>query len=342
MFRNLVLNLALVSALAAPALAADTKVGTLTQVQGEVKVFRNPSKKLPAPTPGATHALFEGEYYVVTDAKVGDSVENGAIVRTTPSAKARVVYENGDQFNVGPGTAYKIAWSDRATADKGQIAKTEVNLMYGKLRGIIEKGGPRSKLQIKTRTAIMGVRGTDFFIASGGEDNGTHVTVVRGNVEVKPEPAKDAPKDAPPAKAIEIKAGMSAEVTPPVEVSKSAPAVAPAVELRKSTQEDLIGIQRTSVINKATAAATTEEAKKVEQLEKKAVETTMKDIKATDAKLYAELTKDPSKTNDAVNSKAIDKLLAVAPKAPEKRKPYKSELDDLEAGAYEKYFKNVD
>lgn len=120
---------------------ASPQVATLTQVQGETKLFSHPSKKAPAPQPGVTVALYEGEYYNVKDAEVGDKMERGNILRTAPNGKARVVYDNGDQFNVGPGTAYRVQWSEDSAK-----ATTEVALMYGKFRGIIEKGGPRSKL----------------------------------------------------------------------------------------------------------------------------------------------------------------------------------------------------
>ncbi|MGZ3696592.1 MAG: FecR family protein [Bdellovibrionota bacterium] len=346
-----VFTVAALSAFASLNALAESQVGTLTQVEGEVKVFSHPSKTMAEGGTAGARALFEGEYYEVGPAKVGDRVEKGNIVRTAPTAKARVVFDNGDQFNVGPGTAYRIFWKENE-------AGTNVNLMYGKLRGIIEKGGPRSKLQVKTKTAIMGVRGTDFFIAHGGQDNTTEVSIIRGAVEVKPENAPAATKP------VEVKAGMSAEVSaPPAPAETETKAetktetteggkqvakkveetkVAPVVELRKTTQEDLIGIQKSSQITQAPKSEDPKKAEEIKKLETKAVETVMKDIKKTDAKLYAQIEKAGNKTTDDINSKAIDKLLLVAPKAPEKRKPYKSELDNLEDGAYEQYFKNVE
>lgn len=336
-------------------------VGTLTQLQGEVKLFTHPSKKIEGPAP---HALFEGEYYSVRDAKSGDQVENGNILRTPVGAQARVVFENGDQFNLGGGTAYRIFWDSKArkpgaAAVKGAVKPmTELQLMYGKLRGVISKAGPRNRLSIKTRTAVMGVRGTDFFIADEG-DKGTEVSVLRGAVEVKPE--------APKAKPIEVKAGFSAEVPAPLalkaaETGKSGekkaeePAPAPVVELRKTTQEELTSIQKASTIKpqvkeeiaKTDAkpeAQTAEAQKKIEELEKKAVENSITDIKTHDPKLYAQL-QDKGLTNlksaNDVNAQTVQEVIKAAPKAPEKRKPFRSELEDLEQGAYEKYFKLVD
>lgn len=313
------------------AVAAE-QTGTLTQVQGEVTIFSQPSKTLPAAEAGVTRALYEGQYFVVKPAQVGNKIEKGNIVRTAPNGKARVVYDNGDQFNVGPGTAYKISWdSDTATSN------TQVALMYGKFRGVVEKGGPRSKLQIRTQSAVMGVRGTDFFIAANGADKSTEVAIIRGQVEVK--------SDAPKAEAVQVKAGQSAEIAAPVAAAAKSAPVATKVELRPTTQEELKGIQKASKIDQA--ASTNAQA---QALEKKAVDTTLKDIKATDPKLFNEISNEMKKNPngdinavaDAVNTKSITQALKTAPKAPENRKPFKSEIEDLEAGAYNRYFKHVE
>lgn len=316
---------------------ASEQVGTFTQVDGEVKLFTHPSKDLQKS--GGTHALYEGEYYLVEDAKVGNRVEQGNIVRTAPGAKARVVFENGDQINVGPATAMRIFWNKDA-----RNATTRMDLAYGKVRGIVEKGGPRSHLQIRTRTATMGVRGTDFFIADGGTDGGTEVSIMRGAVEVTPKVEN--------AKPVEVKQGMSADI-PPVpqpkaesaakkeEAGKPAPVQA-AVELRQTTQEELQGIQRSSTIAKKPGEQPQAAAPEVAKLEKKAVETTLKDIKVYDPKLYAQLESRKPASTDEINTSVVQTLIKEAPKAPEAHKPHKSEVDNLDQGAYEKYFKVQD
>jgi hypothetical protein len=327
--------------LSTSALAGD-QVGTVTQIEGTVKIFSHPSKTLTNEA-GGPHALFEGEYFQVQDAKIGDSVDKGNIVRTAPGAKARVVYSNGDQINVGPATAYRVTWDK----DSNQ-GRTQVTLAYGKLRGVIEKGGPRSKLQIRTRTAVMGVRGTDFFIAQGGAaDESTEVSIIRGEVEVKPK--------APEAKPIPVKAGFSAEIPPPPPAptdrktasTETKPLVQPQVELRKTTQEEFVGIQKSSTITappKETANVNPEVKKSIENLEKKATATVLNDIKTHDQKLYAVLEKQGTQavSIDQINQASMQVLIKEAPKAPPKRKPFKSEIDNLEDGAYERYFKHIE
>lgn len=326
------------SAAPRPASAGTEHVGMLTQVDGEVKLLTQPSPRLHKDASGgAPRVLFEKEYYLLVDAKPGTRVEKGNILRTAPGAKAKIVYENGDQFTVGPGTSFKITWER-----PGAAGSTQMDLAHGKIRGVIEKGGPRSKLVIKTKTATMGVRGTDFFIADGGSDGGTEVAIIRGAVELKSEKIPDS-------KPIEVKSGFSASIPaaaaaqPP---SGEAAAPAPVVELRRTTQEELIGIQKTTVIRKdALAQASSTQAqpevlKQIERLEKKAVETTLKDIKTHDPALYARIQTQaqsaPIQSAEEINSQAVQTLIKEAPKAPEKRKPNQIEIED---GAYEKYYK---
>ena len=113
-------------------------------------------------------------------------------------------------------------------------------------------------------------------------------------------------------------------------------------ELRRTTQEDLKAILKTSEIQeKAKVAAAPEVAQKLAALEKVATATTLNDIKTHDPKMYAALTSTSPASVDALNAQAVQKQLETAPKAPSKRKPYRSELEDLEGGAYDKYFKPV-
>lgn len=302
-------------------LAADPNAATLTQLEGTVKIFSHPSSSLPKETGNPAHprVLYEGEYYQVQDAREGNLLERGNIIRTAPDSKARLVYPNGDQINLSPGTAYRVFWDEKASK-----RTTRIQLMYGKVRGVIEKGGPRSHLIIRTKSAVLGVRGTDFFVAEDDSDHTMHVSVIRGSVEVTPQTSN--------AKPMEVAAGFSAEVTA-------------QVELRRTTQEDLIGIQKsTTVLTKPAASQGSEQ---IEHLEKTAVEMTLKDIRTNDPKLYEALQKKPElklaeMTIADLNAAAVQNLLKDAPKAPQKRKPYKSELDDIEEGAYQKYFKNVE
>ena len=338
--RTITLVLLLLSFELSHASASTTdQVGILTQVQGTVKLFTHPSKTLQKTESSNPHALFEGEYYLVEDAKPGSQLDQGNIIRTAPGSKARVVYKNGDQFNVASATAYRVSWDTQTNENQ-----TRINLTYGKIRGIIEKGGPRSHLQIRTRSAVMGVRGTDFFIAeNGGAEGSTEITILRGAVEVTPQ------RKAQSQKPIQVKAGYSAQISTP-----SARALAedkpilknPPVEIRKTTQEEFAGIKKSSTLGSLQSAKepNLKVQKDIESLEQKAKATALNDIKTYDKKLYAQLQKQENqiKTVDDLNQAEIGELSLKAPKAPSKHKPYQSEIEDSSDGAYEKYFKNID
>ena len=319
--------------LAASAFAND-QVGTLTQVQGEVKIFFNPAKVIKGAPP---HVLFEGVYYSIKDAVAGSQVERGNILRTAVGGKARVVYPNGDQFNVGSGSAYRISWNPESAK-----SKTEIDLMYGKIRGIVEKGGPRSRMTIRTKTASMGVRGTDFFIDDGGPGVGTQVSVMRGQVAVNGDPGNSNKK----SKDIEVKAGQSADIPAVAPAATKAP---PQVELRATTQEELKSIQKTSTVKneiKQQVAQSEAVNDQIKKLEAKAIATTVQDIMVSDPKLYAQIQAKAAKNEftsvDEVNGTTVEQLVKVAPKAPVHLKPSQGDLEDLEKDQYKKYFRSED
>jgi hypothetical protein len=333
---------------------ASEHVGTLTQVGGSVKLLTHPSKKL---QPGSgVHAQFEGQYYLVEDGKAGSELNPGDVIRTSPEGKARVIYPNGDQFHVGPGTEFKVllpSTGAHAGVQGGQKTgptDTKLELAYGQLRGVIEKGGPRSKLQIRTKTATMGVRGTDFFIEDGGATGGTAVSIIRGAVVLTPKASE--------AKPVEVKSGFSATVLAPPPHAAGATETLPVAELRKTSQEELKQIVVASTIlapsstvpTGASAAAPTVLTSRLVELEKKAAQTTLSDIKLHDPKLFAQLEKSAaaapgagglaSVSAEAVNNTAVQALLPEAPKTSPARKVRRQEIEDLEQGAYDKYFKS--
>ncbi|MCM0605856.1 MAG: hypothetical protein KA715_07165 [Xanthomonadaceae bacterium] len=88
---------------------AAVEPATVVSIVGDVNVFSFPSK---IPEGSSPRAHNEGEYYSVHDAKIGEKVGKGNIVRANPGAKAKVVYDNGDQFKVGGGIAYRITWDE--------------------------------------------------------------------------------------------------------------------------------------------------------------------------------------------------------------------------------------
>jgi hypothetical protein len=276
----------------------------LTQIEGgRVQIFSNPSREVTGPSP---RALYEGEYYTVRDAKIGDQLSSGNVIRTSPSAKARVIYSNGDQMQLTPGTSYRIFLRQN---------KKELELKYGKIRAVLSKGGPRSGLKLRTKTATMGVRGTDFVL---GESD---VAVLRGEIEVRVQGDQ---------KVKTVLKGESAEISKEPTTSRV------VAEVRKTTQAELIEIQKASAIEPARDVPH-ELKEQLSALERKAVEMTLKDIQKSDPELHAKLQGVQSASD--LNTATVGSVFQAAPAA---KKPGLKDLESIEPDAYQKYFKLKD
>lgn len=318
----------LVSLFVCSSVFAASHVGIVVKKQGKAELLVSPSSKVEGKGP---HVLFEGKYYTLKKARLGLKVGNGSVVRTGKGAKLKIVYKNGDQMNVGEGTAYRVAWSKKKI--KGKDDASTVSLMYGSLRGIVNKKGPRSGMKVKTKHAVMGIRGTDFHIGQAGTSGKSSVSVLRGKVAVS-----DAKK---PKKAIEVSQGFSAELIKEVEQKNKSKdnkkSVASTLELSKTTKKELTSIQNDSVITQSKTDIVPEKVKKeLAKLEKKAVENTLSDIKDYDPELYKSLKDRRIDDIDQINTVVVAKVEA---KAPEKK--VKVNIDDLNLGdnVYDKYFK---
>lgn len=295
--------------LGASALAAQSAhVGTITRTQGEVQVFTDPGSTIQGPAP---HVLFEGKYYSVREAKAGDGVENGNIVRTALGGQAKIVFENGDQIQVGPATAYRVHWKNGGESEKKKGAQT-LRLLYGKLRSIVSKSGPRSNMTVRAGAAVMGVRGTDFYVGFGGAKQELEVTALRGSVSLS------AASGVTP---VEVATGYSATVA---SVAKGA--VAPKPEVRQTTREELDRIRKSTTVARYERAIPPEATSKVQALESKAVEATLEDIKAHDPKAYEEALGRKAASSEDLNDLTVESVAKTAPGALREAKPTRVKL----------------
>ena len=346
-FSSLVLILSL------PSLAAESdQVGKLVAVQGDVRVFKNPSRTLPKnvdqlpPLPsGVSRVLFEREYYEASAAKPGMELLYGNIIRTAPGARAILIFPNGDHYTVGPSTAYRAFWK-RGNTPANISAKPEVALMYGRIRGVVSPTGPRNNLTIRTRTATMGVRGTDFFIGEDFETGKIEVAVQRGKVAVTPIKPQSTQAPAPGslspkvelAKPIEVKSGEVAAV--------SAKPNAQPIAVAKTDKQLLTEIQGLTRVDtkaqaKMVATLAPEVAQELETLQKKAVEATIQDVKRATpetAQAFESATKEgKTLTLQDLNTTVIQQAAKVAPVGAPRKLP--EDLMGIDASAaYEKYF----
>jgi len=115
---------------------------------------------------GEAKAVVNGKEVIL---KADDWIDGGAVVKTSEKSFVKLVFIDKSQMNVGPLSEIKI--EKFHSKDAGVI-----DLVKGKIRSQVSKdylqiqGKDRSKLFIKTKNAVMGIRGTDFMITTNGKN----------------------------------------------------------------------------------------------------------------------------------------------------------------------------
>jgi hypothetical protein len=141
LFKHLIYTLMLVSLMPVVSHAAPDKVAKVIIIRGKVqaKTGSNDVKQL----------------------KKGMWLSEGTIVKTSPKSFVKLLFVDKSQMNLGPKSQMKITAFPKKEAGI-------ITLMKGQLRSKVTKdymgiqNKDKSKLFIKTKTAAMGVRGTDF------------------------------------------------------------------------------------------------------------------------------------------------------------------------------------
>lgn len=115
-------------------------------------------------------------------AKVGVKVYEGDKITTTADARAKIVMSDRNVLNLSPDTTIEITryQNDAATGKKN----VEIKLSGGKIRSNVEQtyDGEKNKFQIKTPTAVAGVRGTQFQVSHDAKAKATSVVTFKGVV----------------------------------------------------------------------------------------------------------------------------------------------------------------
>jgi|GEM_PF-6696345 len=108
----------------------------------------------------------------VLPAKIGFELVPGDVVHTPNNGRV-ILVENGSKLIVAPQSHLVVEASD-------SINKVPLKVQFGALRAKIEKGEAQ-KYNFKTRTAVAGVRGTEFFVGVGVTT--TNICVLEGSVQ---------------------------------------------------------------------------------------------------------------------------------------------------------------
>jgi len=110
--------------------------------------------------------------------KNGLNLSEKSKVKCAPNSRAEIQFKNGHRVRLYPNSEITIG------EDKG-IA-TRLNILSGKLRALVKKLKPTEKFEVKTPVAVCAVRGTDFSVEVG-ENNQVKVEVYEGKVAAREE-----------------------------------------------------------------------------------------------------------------------------------------------------------
>lgn len=141
---------------------AEDATGIMMVVKGDIKVTSKDGK---------TEA-----------AKVGKKVSQGDTIVAGADARAKIVMSDKNVINVSPDSKIVIEKYENA----GDKKNVELNVVYGKVRAAVEQkyDGEKSKFNIKTPSAVAGVRGTDFMMGYNAGTKVSQVVTFSGSVAV--------------------------------------------------------------------------------------------------------------------------------------------------------------
>jgi len=149
--------------------------------------------------------------------KVGDQVFPGQVINTGSTAKVKLLFSDKSIIDIGPSSLFKVS-DYKANSGSGD-RQVDVEMKYGSVRAAIsEKIKNGGHFRVKTPTATMGVRGTEFLIKADQattpanttapvEATRTQMIVVQGSVESQGVSGTQAPVLVSPGQSLVSGAG---------------------------------------------------------------------------------------------------------------------------------------
>lgn len=151
---------------------AEAACGVFEVTKGDVKTLSGKTKK-------------------TAPAAVGGKVCSGDTVIAGKASRAKIKMEDGNELNISPES--QIVLEQYEYNPKQNKKKVLLNVLKGKLRAATQQpnmyndkaaDGSRNAFEVKTKSAVAGVRGTDFLTSYDSRSNATEVVTFRGQVEV--------------------------------------------------------------------------------------------------------------------------------------------------------------
>lgn len=118
----------------------------------------------------------------VEKAVKGLSVFNGDVVKTEKNSEVVLAFKDGSTLNIYENTETKVEKKEVASESSVSKVFTFFKLAIGKIRAKVRKVIKGSLFSVVTPTSTMGVRGTDFTVASA-VDGSTVLEVKEGKID---------------------------------------------------------------------------------------------------------------------------------------------------------------
>ena len=110
---------------------------------------------------------------------VKDTLQWNDLLKTDAKGRLRVGLTDGSILSLGSNSELKVVQHDASAQ------QTVIEMNYGKLRNqVVKITSPGGKYEVKTPNAVVGVIGTDFYVAY--DNNQTTVICYEGKVAVTP------------------------------------------------------------------------------------------------------------------------------------------------------------
>lgn len=226
---KILLGLLLLFAIAAvaPRSAFAEGIANITKAQGNVEIFK----------PGMERGI---------PAREEQPVAEGDILITETNSRAEITFADQSVIRIAPQSKIEIT---KYLLENGQRKSGVFNLFSGKIRAIVSKSvkvvgasfSDNQNFQVRTPTAVAGVKGTDFFMF--------HINGVSGIVVN--EGLVEAYNISMPGKTVSISAGSGTFIKPNEPPQPPTPAA--KIEMMRHTQDT--DIPETSGVTPAEAVS---------------------------------------------------------------------------------------
>lgn len=151
---------------------AEAACGQVEVSKGDVKITSGQTKKVDA-------------------AAVGSKICSGDTITAGKDSRAKLKMDDGNELNISPES--KIVLENYQFDPAQNRKKVLLNVLQGKIRAATQKenmyndkstDGQANTFQVKTKSAVAGVRGTDFLTGFDPKTSKSEIVTFKGKVEV--------------------------------------------------------------------------------------------------------------------------------------------------------------